>query len=58
MNSKVDRNKMTPPVYSDDGDGDNENDSNSDNKFNRDLLGLSGEELENFATDLKAVQRF
>ena len=24
-----------------------ENDSNSDNQFNRDLLGLSGEELEN-----------
>ena len=34
MNSKVDRNKMTPPVYSDDGDGDNENDSNSDNEEN------------------------
>merc|ERR1712183_335334 len=32
MNSKVDRSKITPAVYSDDGDGDNENDSNSENE--------------------------
>lgn len=34
MNSKVDRNKMTPTVYSDDGDGDNENESNSEAEEN------------------------
>lgn len=31
MNAKTDRSRITPPVYSDDGDGDNENESGSDN---------------------------
>ena len=45
--NKVDRSKMTPPVYSDDGDGDNENDSISENEENDEENDADNDENDN-----------
>jgi len=45
--NKVDRSKMTPPVYSDDGDGDNENESISENEENDEENDADNDENDN-----------